>query len=130
VEAEFQQLQRDRAQAQEERKDLTSGDEFLPHGVDEAAMERLRGQLDRIGGVGRAWLVRKRLSQAHAAPPHFVMLVKWRGMILSQESRLQQILDAADLPGSVMAFVATNRRRIAGRVRKAAGEPLYRKGWW
>ena len=58
------------------------------------------------------------------------MLVTLRGFVWNESAKLQQVVDALVLPGSVLVFVATNRRGIARRVRKVAGDPLYRRGWW
>ena len=112
------------------RNTLADEDAFLPHGLDAPATEAVRDALARVGGVGRAWLVRKRLPPGGEAVPHHVMLVTLRGFVWNESAKLQQVVDALVLPGSVLVFVATNRRGIARRVRKVAGDPLYRRGWW
>jgi tetratricopeptide (TPR) repeat protein len=127
---EWKRLQAGQAQVQQARGELTTRDEFLPHGLDAAALASVRAALERSGGVGRAWLARKRLPGADGGLPHHVMLVKWRGMVFSEDAKLQKIVDARELPGSCMVFIASNRRGIARKLRKAAVEPVYRKGWW
>ncbi|MCR6494921.1 M48 family metalloprotease [Thermomonas sp. S9] len=127
---EWARIQARWSRVQQARNTLAADDEFLPHGLDAPATEALRAALARVGGVGRAWLVRKRLPPGGEAVPHHVMLVALRGFVWSQSAKLQQVVDALVLPGSVLVFVATNRRGIARRVRKVAGAPLYRRGWW
>ncbi|MEN4902910.1 hypothetical protein [Luteimonas sp. TWI1416] len=56
------------------------------------------------------------------------MLVRLRGLVFDADATLQRVVDALDLPGSYVAFIASGRRRIAGRVRKVAGPPTYRHG--
>lgn len=127
---DWKRLQAHYAKVQQARNELTTRDEFLPHGLEDAALIAVREALERLGGVGRAWLARKRLPGADGGFPHYVMLVKWRGMVFSEDAKLQRIVDALELPGSIMVFIATHRRGIARRLRKVAGLPVYSKGWW
>lgn len=127
---EWKRLQQGQLRVHHARNELTGRDEFLPHGLDDAALASVRTALERIGGVGSAWLARKRLPGADGGLPHHVMLVKWRGMVFSEDARLRKIVETLDLPGSCMVFVASRRRGIARKLRKAAGAPVYRKGWW
>ena len=130
VAEEWKQLQAGQLRVLHARNELTTRDEFLPHGLDDGVLASVRAALERSGNVGSAWLARKRLPGADGGLPHHVMLVKWRGIVFSEEAKLQKIVDALELPGSCMVFVASNRRGIARNLRKAAGAPVYRKGWW
>ena len=71
-------------------------------------------------------IVRKRIDGDPAGPPHFLVLVKWRGLVFGEDATLQRVVDALELPGSWVAFTAPNQRRVARRVRKCAGAPSYR----
>ncbi|GHC02335.1 M48 family metallopeptidase [Thermomonas carbonis] len=130
VAEEWKRLQAAQIKVHHARNELTTRDEFLPHGLDDGALASVHAALERSGNVGGAWLARKRLPGADGGLPHYVMLVKWRGIVFSEDSKLQKIVDALELPGSCMVFVASNRRGIARKLRKAAGVPVYRKGWW
>ena len=72
--------------------------------------------------------MRKRIDGDPDGPPHFLVLVKWRGLVFGEDSALQKVVDALDLPGSWVAFTAPNQRRVAAKVRKTAGAPSYRHG--
>jgi hypothetical protein len=97
--------------------------------LDESVVRNAQETFERLGKISRAWVVRKWISDNPNDPPHFVVLVAWRGMMLSESSSLQRRVDALDLPGSFIAFTAPKQRRIAKRVKQAAGKPLFRKGW-
>jgi len=122
-------LQSQRVRAHEERSEIQSSDQFLPHDLDEAALDAVREAVARTGQVRRAWLARKCLSQP-AGPPHFVLLVSWRGMVWREQSALQRLADTVEVPGSLVVITASNRRMLARRLRKAAGNPVYRRRWW
>jgi len=115
------------ARAGEARGELALRDEYLPHGLDAATLGTLRRTLDGLGTVKRAWLVRKQLPGDDAGVPHFIVLVAWRGWLYSEDKRLRQLVEALELPGSLVAFSAARRRAIARRVRRRAGEPVYRR---
>lgn len=118
-------LRRDAAQA---RNALSVHDTLLPHGLDDAALDAVSASLASTGKVGRAWIVRKHIDGDPAGPPHFLVLVKWRGLVFGEDAALQRVVDALELPGSWVAFTAPNQRRVAWRVRKCAGAPSYRHG--
>lgn len=128
VSEHWRRLNAQQAQSQQARNEVTARDAFSAHELDAATVDAVRAALVRIGGIGSAWLVRKRIPGDESGPPHFVMLVYWRGMVASQQKKLQAIVDALELPGSFMVFVGENRwRRLERRLRKAAGAPVYRR---
>lgn len=119
-----------RANATRARNELTKSDLLQAHGLAPEQLEALRNTLDRLGSVRKAWLVRKQIKEDPRGPPHHVLLVTWRGLVFDESRRLQQLVDALELPGSFLVFTAPNQRGHARRVRKAAGTASYRKGWW
>lgn len=121
-------LDQRRRDAQRARSALGARDEVLPHGLDDAALMSAQASLAATGKVGRAWIVRKRIDGDPDGAPHYLVLVKWRGLVFGEDKALQQVVDALDLPGSFLAFTAPNQRLIARRVRKVAGAPSYRHG--
>ncbi|WP_202845135.1 M48 family metalloprotease [Luteimonas saliphila] len=124
IEAEWARLQAVAARAQQARGVLTARDEFLPHALDASQIDALCATLRRIGGVGKAWLARKRIPDDPRGAPHFALLVRWRPFTFGEQSRLQKIVDALELPGSFIVFTAPHQRGIARRLRKVAGEPI------
>lgn len=121
-------LDRRRRAAAQARTAVSARDVLLPHGLDDAALRAARASLAVTGKVASAWIVRKRIDGDPGGPPHFLVLVTWRGLVLGEASVLQTVVDALDLPGSWVAFTAPNQRRVAGKVRKTAGAPSYRHG--
>ncbi len=130
VDAEWKRLQAAYSKSQRAREELTSRDEFEPHALDGDALATLKNMLEREGGIGKAWLARKRIPDDPHGLPHFTLLVKWRGMVFNEDRKLQRIVDGLELPGSYIVFTAANRRGIARKLRKVAGEPILRNGWW
>ena len=114
--------------AQQARNALSAGDALLPHRLDAAALAAARTSLAATGKIGSAWIVRKHIEGDADGLPHFLVLVRWRGLVLDTDATLQRVVDALELPGSCIVFTASGRRWIAGRVRKVAGLPTYRHG--
>jgi Zn-dependent protease with chaperone function len=114
--------------AQQARNALSAGDALLPHRLDAAALAAARASLAATGKIGSAWIVRKHIEGDADGLPHFLVLVRWRGLVLDTDATLQRVVDALELPGSCIVFTASGRRWIAGRVRKVAGLPTYRHG--
>jgi len=127
VEAEFDGWQRRQRALAKRRFTLSGEDRFLPHGLQGEALARLRQALVKTNVVRRAWLVRKALPDDDAGE-HFLLLVRLRGLMFSRGKALQRVLDAVELPGSIQVFDGADRRRYAGRLRKAAGTPIWRRG--
>lgn len=105
------------------RAAVSRGDRFEPHGLSADALDAVRDALDSTGCVAKAWIARKVLADDPHGTPHYAVLVALRGFSWSQDSALQKVVDALELPGSFIVFTAPNQRAIARRVRKAAGSP-------
>ncbi|KGQ20141.1 Zn-dependent protease with chaperone function [Lysobacter dokdonensis DS-58] len=122
-----EQLRRQRRsdEAIDRIRNTVDGRNLVAHGLDDAALETLRETLASHGKVKKAWLVRRDLG-ADASVPHFVLLVAWRGMLLgSEEKQLRKIVDALQVPGTIIVCTAPHRRWIAHKIRKACGKPTY-----
>lgn len=128
VERELDALDRRERADQRARQALSFRDPLEPHGLDAAALARVRASLAATGKVGRAWIVRRPLAEAAHAVPHFLVLVRWRGLLVSESSALQAVVDALDLPGSFVAFTAPHQRLLAWRLKRRAGVPTWRSG--
>lgn len=109
-----------------ERGRVHRKDVYLPHGLDGAQIDALKAALDRLGGVASVWVVRKRLDDDGGAP-HFVVLARFSGLVIDEGRRLQALVDALPLPGTSLAFGNSADGGTQRRIRKAAGEPVYRR---
>ncbi|PTN56317.1 M48 family metallopeptidase [Stenotrophomonas panacihumi] len=125
---EWQQMQDARLRGHHARNELGAKDAFLAHDLDADTLAELRGVLDVQGSVSQAWLARKALPGDDGGVPHYVLLVAWRGMFYSEDARLKKLVDAIELPGTFIVFAGSRQyRAVARRLRKAVGDPVYRK---
>lgn len=115
------------ARAQEVRDGVAGEDDLIAHGLDAAAMHGLRVVLARQERVAQAWLARKRIEMAEDAP-HYVLLVDWRGSVVSEAAGLKRLSDALRLPGSHSVLAGSDRRELARKVRQSCDDPVYRRG--
>jgi hypothetical protein len=111
------------------RQNLNAGDIFEAHALDEPSLDAVRQPIAAHGKIGKAWLVRKRVPGAERLP-HFVLLVQWRGMVLREQAQLQRLLDTIEVPGTLFAVTTGVSAGLAKRIKRVAGGPLYRKGWF
>ena len=123
----LQDVYADASKSQRERSVIRATDRFEPHALSKEALDAARAQLRTQPGVGKAWIVRKVVSAAPGAPPHYVVLIAWRGLVLRSTGRLQAVVDTLDLPGSFIAVTTSNSSRLNRRIKKAAGGPTFRQ---
>jgi hypothetical protein len=64
----YWELEEQAENARRERLTIRSDDRFVEHGLDAAAVAAVREELVQVGGVKRAFLVRKRVAGENAAP--------------------------------------------------------------
>lgn len=126
--ARFERLDRLAARDAHARSDVGLRDAFAPHGLDAETLAAARAAFARAGNVGKAWIARKRIDQAAHDVPHYVVAVQWRGLVASEAKALQRVVDALELPGTLVVVAARHRRIATRRIRKACGEPVYRHG--
>jgi Zn-dependent protease with chaperone function len=117
------------ASSEEQRRSIGKGDQYSKHGLDAEQASAAVSVLAGIRGIGRAWLVRKHVP-GDQDWPHFVLMVRWRGLISNERGKLHQIVHALQLPGSLLVFVESSNRRIARRIRKTAEKPMLKRGWF
>ena len=98
---------------------------FLPHALDSAVLEALAAALSRHPKVARAWVVRRRMPM-EGMPPHFVVLVDWRGSVAGEAAAMAILRKALALPGSHAVCTGSNDRSLAAAVRAVAG-PVYQR---
>jgi Zn-dependent protease with chaperone function len=114
------------AQAAQARSQLNKKDELQPHGLDDAALAKLRESLAGFGKVAHAWIVRKPIDDPGSdAPAHYVLLVSFRGLVLDEGSTLERLVERIELPGTFIAFTSANDRGMASRVKKIARAPVF-----
>lgn len=102
------------------------GDDFLPHALDHDALAGLRRTLASHAKVARAWVVRRRMDMAEAAP-HFVVLVDWRGSVAGEAAGIALLARALKLPGSHAVCTGSNDKALARRIRAVGDAPVYRR---
>jgi hypothetical protein len=107
-----------------ERGKLGKADRYAPHALSPEQRGALEDVLRKHGKIKKAWLVRKEVPGG--GPPHFVMVVDWRGMVFSSTSELERLLAALELPGSVYVLEKPGSGANGKRVIKAAGDPVFR----
>jgi hypothetical protein len=125
VRARLEALYRRQYGAQRERGTIARGDEFDPHGLDDATRAAVVAAARGTGAIAKAWVARKRLRHP-SAEPHYVVLVAWRHFARTG-GKLQQFVDA--LPATA-SWLAVDEEALAGgkkRFRAAAGEPVFRR---
>jgi Zn-dependent protease with chaperone function len=107
-----------------ERGKLGKSDRYRPHDLAPGERDALEAAFRSHGKIKKAWVVRKEVPGG--GPPHFVVVVDWRGMVLSSESELERLVALLELPGSVFVLEKPGNGANARRVIKAAGDPLFR----
>lgn len=122
----WKSLQRMQDRIRIEVTQLSTKDVFLPHDLDPDSLQALQAALQTQKKVGRAWLVRKQIPDTPDWP-HFVLVVKWRGMVLDADKHLQALVNAQSLPGSMVVLSLNDNRPVTGRIRKMDGAEVYRR---
>lgn len=112
------------AKSLDARDGVAPADELLSHDLDAAVLHALARTLAGEVRIARAWLARKRMDLAEE-PPHYVLLLDWRGSVVSEAAALARIAAQLTLPGSHSVFTGTGQRKLAARVRAASGAPVY-----
>ena len=98
-----------------------------PHGLDAAQRQRFGAALSHHDRIKTAWVARQPPADA-AADAQFIVLLEWTGSLASARATLPRLAAQLALPGACSVITAHSDRALAGRVREAAGEPVYRRG--
>ena len=117
-----------RARVQKARETLKPSDSFRQHALDDDTARQLHESISRLKIAKSLWLIEKVVSHDDHDIPHYVMLVDWSGVVVSEGARLNRLVDAVELPGTFVVITSRGQRRLARRVRKVAGERFYRRG--
>ena len=123
--AEVDALYAARSRSIRERGRVTRADIYQPHDLTADELATFERQVRALDTVKKAWVVRKHVSNDPNEPRHYVVLVAWRGFIFAEQGNLQRVVDAIELPGSLLVMTAPNQRGIARKVRKTAGQPTF-----
>ena len=107
------------------RQELTRGDRFSRHALDDADLQALLDVLEQHGRIKKAWIARKLLKGDTSGVPHHVVLVAFSGIVFSEDKLLGELAEAIEMPGSFIVFTAGNQKTVASRVKNAAGGPVY-----
>ena len=110
------------------RAGVDEDDDLQPHDLDAEACAALVRHLQGVPAIAAAWLVRKRLALP-GEPPHYVLLVHWRGSLVAETAGLKRLASALALPGSVTVLGDgdSTQRVYSRRLREIAAEVLYRR---
>jgi Zn-dependent protease with chaperone function len=125
--AALQRLQQWRSvqeRAQQERQVLSRKDLFESHGLDDEHLGVLQRLLQAQGKIAKAWLARKHI-EGGGSVPHFVLVLQRRFFTRKEDGELQRLVNAIDVPGSLMAIDASSNRSIAKAVRQVVPVPTY-----
>lgn len=124
----FKAWERRQQQDDIERRRVSGSDVYEPHGLDAAVLAAVRELLGLQRGVGKAWLVRKRIVGSQM--PHFVLLVRWRRRLKEDPRILQEVLaQQIQVPGTALVLSAGYSGRAERRIRKVAGMPVLQRRW-
>lgn len=113
--------------ANRERSVLTGADQFLRHELTPEQVQAVSEMAVRLGGIAKLWIARKQVQHRQQVP-HYVVLVEWTMLTRATEARLQALAQALPLDGSWLAVTKDGLAGNKGRFRKAAGEPVFKKG--
>jgi len=68
---ELDQFYASQAASHAQRERIDHDDVYLPHGLDLEQQEQLKSAVGQFGGIGKLWLVRKKLGDNHPEPALF-----------------------------------------------------------
>ncbi len=119
--------------AEAERSDVTERDTFLPHELDAATIEGIRGIVAAQADIGSAVLARKQLEH-FPEEPFYVLGVKVKVPFYKPRSSnadhaiVNQLVEGLRLPGAFIVVVLnSNTAGIASRLHKVAGVEIYNR---
>lgn len=119
LEDRLEQFQELKNKALQERNDVTLIDTFLPHGLTDKQLGKLHGVLAGEPKIGSAAVVRKQ-CEIFPEQPSFVIALRTRRSILKMQTSeagsamVNRIVEEAELPGYIVAFVAEGELKPLG----------------
>jgi hypothetical protein len=121
------------AQARKERSSVTDRDRFEPHGLDAAAVERIRAQLAGLERVAAAYLVRKVVTTFPEKPLYVLAVTPRHGWAELQPSQVDQLLGQAlatglELPAeTLIMLLGQTTGKLGKKLKKMQGAEIYRR---
>jgi Zn-dependent protease with chaperone function len=100
--------------------------EWRPHALDAAQIQTLARALRGFEKIAEAWVVLQPAGGASALP-HYLVLVHWRGSVVSESVGLQRLAGQLRLPGTFTLVTATTQAALARQLKAKAGDPVYRR---
>lgn len=118
--------------ARRERSTAHLSDTFLPHGLDPSDVAAVHDELARIGGVRRAYLVRKHVRHAPQTPLFVLGIVSdvpwWRlATVRSEGTLVERISGECRLPGETVIVPLRTNRDFEKPLRKVSGSAIFRR---
>lgn len=111
---------------------IHSGSQVEPDGewradaLDAAQIQALARVLRGFEKVAEAWVVLQS-ADGTSALPHYLVLVRWTGSVVSESVGLERLAGQLRLPGTFTIVTATTQAALAWQIRSKAGEPAYRR---
>jgi Zn-dependent protease with chaperone function len=124
----YWELEEQAENARRERLTIRADDRFVEHGLDAAAVAAVREELVQVGGVKRAFLVRKRVV-GEAAAPYVLGIVSdapwWRLATDRSESALAaRVSERFRLPGEVVIVALRMNSALLKRFRSVSNSEI------
>jgi Zn-dependent protease with chaperone function len=115
------------SEVEKARTTLSKRDQFVPHGLDAATVQRVCDVL-KLHPVKRVWVVRKDLGEA-TRMPHHVIIVRFRfWMLASRQGAVERIAQGLEfLPGTFWLTEESVDRGAVRKIRRTAGVPTYHR---
>jgi tetratricopeptide (TPR) repeat protein len=104
---------------------LEAEEEWLPHALDAAQVQTLARVFRGFEKVAEAWVVLQ--PAGTSALPHYLVLVDWKGSVVSESVGLEHLAGQLRLPGTFTLVTATTQAALARQMKSKAGEPVYQR---
>lgn len=115
-------------EAQAERANFTAGDDYEPHGLPAADEQALVRQIAALRGVGKAWLVRKRVKHGSEHPPYLLLARRRRFGGAAPDDLRTQLEKLDGLPPETSVGVHNrNLEKLFKRIGRVPGGLIYRR---
>ncbi|WP_368563132.1 M48 family metalloprotease [Pseudoxanthomonas sp. UTMC 1351] len=105
---------------------LETDAEWLPHALDAVQMQGIARVFRGFEKIAEAWIVLQPAGGTSALP-HYLVLVRWTGSVVSESVGLERLADQLRLPGTFTIVTTTTQAALARQIRSKAGEPAYQR---
>jgi tetratricopeptide (TPR) repeat protein len=100
--------------------------EWRTHALDAVQIQALARVCRGFEKVAEAWVVLQS-ADGTSALPHYLVLVRWTGSVVSESVGLERLAGQLRLPGTFTIVTATTQAALARQIRSKAGEPAYQR---